>query len=90
MLEDIIVFDNGGKTQDRYTVVIGSDVYGMSEDPTHPQFGFNQYSGDVSELIEVSDALDGKRSDILGDRVEVLKLPFNIRMAISRRVTNTN
>lgn len=42
-------FDNGGQTIDRYTIIIGSGVYGMSENPTHAQ-GFNQYCGEVEEF----------------------------------------
>ena len=39
----------GGKREylaDPYTVVIGTSIYGMGENPNHPQ-GFNQYSGEV-------------------------------------------
>lgn len=38
------VYDNGGKTFDRFTAVILGDVVGMSEEPTHP-LGFGQYCG---------------------------------------------
>ena len=43
------VYDNGGKTVDRYTVEIQhwngeSDYYGMSDNATAPN-GFNQYLG---------------------------------------------
>ena len=43
------VFDNGGRTCDRYTVIIGDSYYGMSENPFHPQ-GFNQYCGETSSI----------------------------------------
>jgi hypothetical protein len=45
----IRIFDNGGRTCDRYTVVIGTSVYGMSDNPTAPN-GFNQYCGEVYDL----------------------------------------
>ena len=47
--EKISVFDNGGETIDRYTVIIGNLVYGMSSNATSPS-GFNQYCGDVSDF----------------------------------------
>jgi hypothetical protein len=47
----IRIYDNGGKTVDRYTFVFPSldvphnnDYYGSSENPFHPQ-GFGQYAG---------------------------------------------
>ena len=50
MLKQVRLYDNGGKTFDRYTAVYmnepeGRGVYGargMSEDPFHPM-GFGQY-----------------------------------------------
>ncbi len=52
----IRVYDNGGKTVDRYTLVIqnpdlpGSvDMYGFNEQPFHPQ-GFGQYAGDYVKM----------------------------------------
>jgi len=49
MEEDVMkvaVYDNKGKTFDRYTVIIGNDVFGMSDNPNHPQ-GFNQFCGEL-------------------------------------------
>jgi hypothetical protein len=52
----IRVYDNGGKTADRYTVVFtgnykgrdGCDYIGMSENPFHPQgFGQHGWSQDI-------------------------------------------
>lgn len=41
------VFDNGGETLDRYTIIFDNgDMIGASEDPTHP-LGFGQYCGNV-------------------------------------------
>ena len=54
--DEFKVFDNGGKTIDRYTVVFNDgDYVGMSESPFHPQ-GFCQhgegldFDGDLSHL----------------------------------------
>ena len=38
------IYDNGGRTADRYIVIIGNDVYTMSDDAMMPN-GFNQYAG---------------------------------------------
>ena len=46
---EVTVYDDGGKTIDRYTVVIGNDVYGMSDNCLSPN-GFNQYCGELSEM----------------------------------------
>jgi hypothetical protein len=45
---EYIVFDNKGKTYDRYTVIFwNGDVLGASEDPFHP-LGFGQYCGNIA------------------------------------------
>ncbi len=41
---NIQVYDNGGETFDRYTVIIDNDVFGMSENPLSAS-GFNQWCG---------------------------------------------
>lgn len=43
-LKQVNVFDNRGKTFDRYFVVIGRETYTMSHNPTSPG-GMNQYAG---------------------------------------------
>ena len=43
------VYDNGGITFDRYTVIIDDDVYLMSLNPMSPQ-GLNQYAGTREEI----------------------------------------
>lgn len=45
----VYIFDNGGDTFDRYTIILESgEIYGASENPFHPQ-GFGQYSCNVVE-----------------------------------------
>lgn len=46
------VYDNGGKSIDRYDIVIqtSGEVYGCSSLPQHPQ-GVGQYTGNVCELV---------------------------------------
>lgn len=43
------VFDNGGETTDRYTILLDRSLFAMSEDPLSP-LGFNQYIGEMDEL----------------------------------------
>jgi len=71
---EVEVYDNGGETLDRYTIVIDGDLnncYGMSDDPFHPM-GFSQYVGRV-----VQDFLDGE--------TKLTKIPESIVEAIRQR-----
>lgn len=52
----IEIWDNNGFTVDRYTVLIGQDLYTMSDNPSDPQ-GINMFShtlepGEVCQLSE--------------------------------------
>jgi hypothetical protein len=86
-MDRITVYDNGSKTFDRYTVIIGRMIYGMSENPTSAQ-GFNQYGGMI--------ALPGERPGpgeitlrnvirTAGNRVQFSELPEPVRIAIVNR-----
>jgi hypothetical protein len=46
--KEVKVYDNGGVSNDRYTVVIDNSVYALNAIPFHPSFGFSQYCGEVS------------------------------------------
>jgi len=72
-MKSIKVYDNS-RTWDRYTVVIGSSCYGMSDNATSPQ-GFNQYIGELSEL--------NRRA--FGNKVQHNSLPLDVKVAIKRR-----
>ena len=72
-----IVWDNGGRSFDRYTVRICNDYFGMSTNPTHPQ-GFNQYIGSYPDIDE----------SVLGKEIkqnEYITLPYEVRGAITMR-----
>ncbi len=69
------IWDNRGKTFDRYTIRIRNDYYGMSANPLNPD-GFNQYSGSYPDVKE------GKH---LGKVVKLEDLPRDVRAAIVRR-----
>ncbi len=45
----IQVFDNGGISNDRYTVVIDGSVFAINQVPFHPTYGFSQYCGEVEQ-----------------------------------------
>jgi hypothetical protein len=75
----IEIYDNGGTTFDRYTIIIDGDVYGMSENPQSPQ-GFNQYSGRLAELPMA-------RSN--GERITMESLPEAVQKAIEERAQPT-
>jgi hypothetical protein len=47
--KEVRVFDNGGITNDRYTVIIDGSVFAMNKVPFHPAYGFSQYCGEVTE-----------------------------------------
>ena len=70
------VYDNGGESFDRYTVIIGTAVYGMSSNPTSPQ-GFNQYCSEANQIC----------FENVGARVRDLKtLPYPVLLAIQERL----
>lgn len=70
------VWDNQGKTFDRYTIRIRNSYYGMSSNPNHPQ-GFCQYCGDYGSVVE------GKHLGKLLQRKEYRLLPEEVRKTIT-------
>lgn len=73
----ITVYDNGGKTFDRYTVIINDHVFGMSPKPNSPQ-GFNQFCGNLGDLPNIAN----------GQKVVPLeKAPHDLLVAIINRLT---
>lgn len=67
----VVIYDNGGETLDRYTIFIGDDVYGMSEQGC----GFNMYIGDRTEI---------EQGDHLGTMLD--HVPHGIKNAINERL----
>ncbi len=88
MRRRVRVYDNGGKTADRYTVVIYrtvkgatfSDVYSMSAGANDPQ-GINQYSHSGGGRIQY-----GSDDPLFGKRVQVQDLPLEVIKAIESRL----
>lgn len=81
----IRTWDNGGKTFDRYTVLVeGNDsteyeMLGMSDNPLSPQ-GFNQYCGTVP-VVDVP-----MYEEAWGKPVKFNELPQEVQEAIKKRV----
>jgi len=74
------VWDNGGETCDRYTVLIGSDIYHMSDNATSPN-GVNCYGGHLSHIPHP------EKWGFVGNRVESLaSLPDAVQRAITQRM----
>jgi hypothetical protein len=69
--ERVVIYDNGGETLDRYTIFIGDDVFGMSDQG----LGFNMYIGDRTEIEE---------GDHLGIKLD--HVPHGIKNAINERL----
>lgn len=71
---NVRIFDNGGQTADRYTVIIGDSVFTMSENAMWPQ-GVNMYAGEVSELPGAMD----------GTEISLEEVPEEVKRAIDQR-----
>lgn len=72
------LYDNGGHTIDRYTIVFDKEVYGMSANPKSPQ-GFNQSCGSLDKM-----QLDD--NEAVGKIIPLADAPEEVREAIIERV----
>lgn len=84
---EVRVFDDGGKSIDRYTVVIDSDfVYGMSEN--NGPSGFDQYAGQLDDLrflrsiYPSGDAKEGFKP------ISFKRLPETVQEMIRERISS--
>jgi hypothetical protein len=74
-IKDVIVYDNGGESLDRYTIFTpDGSVYGMSESGG----GFNQYLGDDTEV---------EKGSHLGKRLK--SVPKSIEKAVMQRMNDS-
>lgn len=72
---DISIFDNGGKTFDRYTVIIDNKhAYTMSVNALSPQ-GVNRFLCDVTDL----------NWEAIGEPIGLKNVPEAVRKAIENR-----
>jgi len=67
------VWDNGGETTDRYTVVVGEDVYYMSENANMPN-GVCMYGGRLDEGEPMGDEMPGIGSLPAGTLIAIVRL----------------
>jgi hypothetical protein len=85
------VFDNKGKSIDRYTIINLStgDIYGASCDPFHPQ-GFGQYSGNIKDSTEYYNLYDyiecarNKPKELGEEITDFTVLPENVQKYINQ------
>lgn len=75
----IFVYDNGGKTFDRYTVIIDWDVFTMSTNATSPQ-GVNQYLGSGIKTVENLNLINRDLP------IDYKNLPKEVKKAIQQRI----
>lgn len=75
------VFDNGGTTADRYTVLIDDEIWTMSEDALSPA-GVNQYGGDSISLGYPSFEEFVRAMESTGKELTLDALPTQVRQAI--------
>jgi hypothetical protein len=82
------VYDNGGSTFDRYTLLVGdrenetrNHIYMMSHNPLSPQ-GVNNYSFTTEGLMMALVTIEGS-----GKRIRYLEdLPQEVQTAIKQRI----
>lgn len=70
MIDDVRVWDNGGRTFDRYTVFVGGDAYVVGPTGNHPQ-GVCMYVGDAASV------------EPEGEPVAIANLPPAVQKAIA-------
>lgn len=74
----IRIFDNGGKTADRFTAVLDDHVYTLSPD-CNETGGINKYMGQVGREVEGLEKWAGKH-------IATYELPIEVQKAIALRV----
>ena len=74
-MKNVKIYDNGGATVDRYTIVIGCDIVCMSDNPLSPQ-GVNTHMGDYGYTADRSK---------WGDEIPFTGLPKDLKEAIRQR-----
>ena len=79
-MKSVTIYDNGGETIDRYTIIVDSHVYSMSKNALSPQ-GVNMYWGELGEFS--NEVHLGK--DVSND---YLSMPHELFVAIHQRVNN--
>jgi hypothetical protein len=80
-------FDNGGKTFDRYTIILeNGDVYGANETPTAPN-GFGCYAGTTQYLrnkTQFEFCWEARLEGHLGKEIPFKMLPNDVKSFIKK------
>jgi hypothetical protein len=79
-LNKVKVYDTGSNGMDRYTAVIGKDMYALSSDPLSVR-GVNQYSGEIGKGWH-----EKELKTQLGKRIPLNKIPTQVKIAIKQRL----
>ncbi len=78
-MNNIEIFDNGGKTADRYTLINGDgDVFGFDDHPFHPQ-GFGQYCGNIDQWTS-------RKTNHLGKKITIDELSDQAQTFVEERI----
>jgi hypothetical protein len=78
-MEKYKIFDNGGKTIDRFTLINSDgDVFGFNEMPYYP-LGFGQYCGNINEWCHRS-------TKGMGKRITIDELPEQAKTFVEERI----
>ena len=89
-MKKFIIFDNGGQTVDRFTIINKEtgDIFGCSDTPNAPGCAGGLIGNCVSE---VDNYINNARldPDWLGREVDLINLPMNVKHFISRLTPDT-
>ena len=78
-MENFKIFDNCGKTIDRYTLINDDgDVFGFDDNPFYP-LGFGQYCGNINQWTS-------KTLDHLGKLITVDQLSEQAKTFVEERI----
>lgn len=73
------IFNNGGKTADRFTLINSDgDVFGFDEQPFNP-LGFGQFSGSINDW-------KSKSTGHLGKRITISQLSEQAQTFVEERI----
>jgi len=84
---NIIVWDNGGETMDRFSILVDKEfIFSMSNNPLSCM-GFNQYAGNINECDAYEDVDDFIRQwDEKETRLSIEEIPDGVKKAILKRM----
>ena len=81
------IWDNGGKTMDRYTVVFRKPAYHLGLLGAHDSLGLSEYPSDPQGFSQMGTAVEG---DHLGKRISFYDLPFRVINHIIARLAENS